>query len=153
MPSKQDVILIVVSNAQVGAQLANAPFAAHLQAKHVPDGSTARTRIAEGFISLVALDEDLPDAQGIDLAAEMIQQRPELPTILFGAQDSPELLKRALRNGVVGYLTLPLKPEEVLRAVRAVLRCTLPGGARKRPWLCSPNDSRGCKYRSMNWKR
>lgn len=121
MLSKQDVILIAVSNAQVGAQLEMKLRAALFQAEHVPDGSTVRTRIAEGNISLVALDEDLPDAHGIDLAAEITQQRPELPIILFGAQDSPELLKRALRSGVVDFLTPPLKAEEVLRAVRAAL--------------------------------
>lgn len=121
MPTKQDLILIAASNAQVGTLLERVLQAAGFHAVHVQDGSGVRGRVAAGNISLVVLDERLPDIQGIDLAVDLAQQFPGLPIILFGTQDSTDLLKRALRTGIVEFISPPLKTEEVLRAVRGAL--------------------------------
>jgi two-component system, OmpR family, phosphate regulon sensor histidine kinase PhoR len=124
MTIPQELILVAVTNPQVGALMERVLHAAGLEASLVQDGAGVLGRISSGEVTLVILEERLRDMQGIDLAEELSRRCPGLPVILFVLQDKPDLLKRALRAGIADYISPPLKTEEVLRAVRGALEQT-----------------------------
>src|SRR5690606_30835846 len=62
---------------------------------------------------------------------KLSRDHPEVPILLLVKKDSPELLKEALHLGVSDYLNLPLKSEEVLRAVET----NLTRSQRLREWM------------------
>jgi two-component system, OmpR family, phosphate regulon sensor histidine kinase PhoR len=121
MTNQQDLILVAVTNPQVGALMERVLHAAGFDASLVQDGAGVLGRVSSGGVTLIILEERLRDVQGIDLAFELSQRCPGLPIIFFVIQEKPDLLKRAMRAGVADYITPPLKTEEVLRAVRGVL--------------------------------
>jgi two-component system, OmpR family, phosphate regulon sensor histidine kinase PhoR len=124
MTIQQEQILVALTNPQVGALMERVLHAAGFEASLVQDGAGVLGQVTSGEITLVIVEERLRDIPGIDLAQELSQRCPGLPVILFVLQDKPELIKLALRAGVVDYITPPLKTEDVLRAVRGALDLT-----------------------------
>ena len=71
-------------------------------------------------IGVVIADLALPDSQGADTAAALVQAFPRVPVvILTGSQDDPELTGRILRMGVQDYL---VKGEFEARLLGRVVR-------------------------------
>jgi two-component system OmpR family response regulator len=78
---------------------------------------------------LVLLDVNLPGTNGFEILRKM-KQAPALkatPVIMTTAEATRESVMRGLVGGADGYLTKPLKSENLLKAVRTVLG--LPGVA------------------------
>ena len=74
--------------------------------------------------SLVLLDVNLPDGNGLDLCERLMADRKlELPPILFiSASDDLAIKVRGFAAGAVDYITKPLAGAEVLARVRTHLR-------------------------------
>ncbi len=72
--------------------------------------------------ALVIIADKFKDGTGLDFARSLSTSIPTLPIILFVSQDSPELLKSAMRLGITDYLCLPLRTEEILAAVQNSIR-------------------------------
>ncbi len=64
---------------------------------------------------LVLLDVELPDGPAIDAVAEIAD---EAAVVVISAHDHAELVRRALRDGALGYIRKDAEPAEVLRLVR-----------------------------------
>jgi len=71
--------------------------------------------------ALVVVGEKINDMSGWDFAADLLRRNPTMPIIWFVQHDSPELLKAAMRLGINEYLTMPLRTEDVTRAVKGTL--------------------------------
>jgi CheY-like chemotaxis protein len=72
---------------------------------------------------LVLLDVVLPDIDGFDVLLKM-RQHPALktvPVIMVTSKATREAVLTGLARGADGYLTKPVEPETLLKAVRAVL--------------------------------
>lgn len=77
----------------------------------------------------LTLDLQLPGRSGLEVLAEVKQLRPELPVMVFSADESPERVAGALQAGASSYLC-KTAPEQVLsEALRAAAarRLSLPG--------------------------
>jgi len=72
--------------------------------------STATTRP-----DLVLLDVDLPDGSGIDAVADTARLS---TVVMISAHDDPNLIRRAMQDGAVGYIRKDSDPVELLRLVR-----------------------------------
>ncbi len=82
-------------------------------------------KLIEGMApALVLLSERLVDGNGLSFAGKILEKFPAVPVLLFVTQDTPELLKAALRVGVTDYLCPPLHANEVLQAVQSALQRT-----------------------------
>jgi DNA-binding NarL/FixJ family response regulator len=67
----------------------------------------------------VTLDLQLPGRSGLDVLADVKQMRPDLPVMVFSADESPERVTEALQAGASSYL-VKTAPEQVLTdALRA----------------------------------
>lgn len=77
---------------------------------------------AEGMkFDVVVSDVHLPGLSGIDLAAFMLSQEPDLPVILITGDRDEALAKEALSKGPVNYLLKPFEAFEIEAAVKQAL--------------------------------
>lgn len=66
----------------------------------------------EGKPELVLMDIRLDEADGIDLAGQLLQER-RVPMIIVSAYSDQELIERAAAVGVYGYLVKPITVESL----------------------------------------
>lgn len=82
----------------------------------------ARRRIPEAKPDLVIVDISLAEGNGLDLIKDLAATLPDLPTLVLSTHDEKLYAERSLRAGARGYV-MKLRPtEQVLAAIRTVLR-------------------------------
>jgi len=79
----------------------------------------ARQAFGLGDFHLVILDQRLPDGNGLDLFAEMRQQRPQQTALMVTGHAEVRDAMRAVRDGLFDYLTKPFENLEALEATVA----------------------------------
>lgn len=79
----------------------------------------ARQVFGLGDFHLVILDQRLPDGNGLDLFAEMRQQRPQQTALMVTGHAEVRDAMRAVRDGLFDYLTKPFDNLEALEATVA----------------------------------
>lgn len=77
----------------------------------------------------LTLDLQLPGRSGMDVLTEVKQLRPELPVMVFSADESPERVTEALQAGASSYLFKSTSEQALAEALRAAAsrRLSLPG--------------------------
>lgn len=71
---------------------------------------------------VVLLDLALPDMSGLEVLQRLRERRPGLPILVVSMYPEDQLGERLLAAGAAGYLTKEAAPEELVRAIRRVLR-------------------------------
>lgn len=66
------------------------------------------------------IDLGLPDMPGDDLAAALLQLRPDLRVILTSGADGDESMARLKARGAVGFLEKPYQSRDVQRALTEI---------------------------------
>lgn len=89
------------------------------------DAAEAMAALARGpDIDLVLLDLQLPDADGLDVLASLRRDRPATAVVVLSGTRDPDIVRRALAGGAVGYI-----PKTETRDVMAsALALVLAGG-------------------------
>ncbi|MCC2674780.1 MAG: LuxR family transcriptional regulator [Ramlibacter sp.] len=67
----------------------------------------------------VTLDLQLPGRSGLDVLAEVKQMRPDLPVMVFSADENPERVTEALQAGATSYLFKSASEQVLTEALRA----------------------------------
>lgn len=104
------------------------------EARLVEDGNAALDALeleADDF-DLVLMDVNMPEMDGIEatkLFRVMALGQPHLPILALTADATPEAVKRCADAGMDGYVTKPVRPDELLRIVGQYARPPLPGRA------------------------
>jgi two-component system, NarL family, invasion response regulator UvrY len=70
----------------------------------------------------VVLDITMPGRSGLDLLKQLREERPNLPVLVLSVHPPEQYAVRVLRAGASGYLTKESAPEELLTAVRRIVR-------------------------------
>lgn len=83
------------------------------------DAADARQLVAALRPTVVTLDADLPDADGVALGQELRRAYPGLGVVLLAGADHG-LLPRALQAGLSAFVTKCAATEEILAAIRHV---------------------------------
>jgi DNA-binding NarL/FixJ family response regulator len=86
------------------------------------DGESALALAASAHPDLVVLDLSMPGGTGLDLAARLRAQLPEVRILILSVHDHPEYVLGAVRAGAQGYLRKDTSPAELREAIRAVAR-------------------------------
>lgn len=84
-------------------------------------GNRALSLVQASVPDMVVLDIHLPDMGGIELAAKLLENHPDLKILIFSGDREPSLVQQALKLGVRGYLTKDGDVEELRQAISAVL--------------------------------
>ena len=91
-------------------------------------------RVNESEWDVVLLDITLPDRSGLEALKDVKAMRPELPVLILSMHPEEQYAKQAIMNGASGYMTKECAAQEVVGAIRQVVRGgmytrePLPGG-------------------------
>jgi DNA-binding NarL/FixJ family response regulator len=86
------------------------------------DVRSAREAVETLRPDVVILEIALKEGYGIELLRELGDRRPEVRTLVFSTEDESGYATRALRAGALGYVTKREAGEEVMTALRRILR-------------------------------
>ncbi len=70
---------------------------------------------------MVMLDINLPGRSGLDVLSDLKERSPDLPVIMFTADDTAETAVKAMKIGADDYLTKPFSKEEMLIVIGKIL--------------------------------
>jgi two-component system alkaline phosphatase synthesis response regulator PhoP len=71
---------------------------------------------SRGF-SVAIIDLFLPDISGLQIIKKIHEQRLEIPIILITGQGTPRTFAEATRLGVIGILSKPFSPADILQLI------------------------------------
>ena len=86
----------------------------------VATGYEAIAAVARCAPEVVILDVAMPDLNGIDAAAMILERHPAMRTLILSMHSSIEHVHRAFAAGVRGYLLKESASSEVVAAVRSI---------------------------------
>jgi DNA-binding NtrC family response regulator len=72
-------------------------------------------------VSLVLLDLQLPDVQGLEMLDQIKAQRPETPVIILTAHDTLNNAIESIKRGAYHFISKPYAPEELLSLIEKAL--------------------------------
>ncbi|WP_437615126.1 response regulator [Erwinia sp. V71] len=87
-----------------------------------PDGSQVLERLRHHEVNLLLLDISMPGISGEDLINRITPQYPELRILVLSMYNEPQIARRVLNSGALGYITKDKPPEALLHAIRTVAR-------------------------------
>jgi putative two-component system response regulator len=81
------------------------------------NATEARARLSEGPFALALVDVMMPGESGLELAARMLADFPDLAVVMVTAVDDPTIAELALETGAYGYIVKPFSANDVLITV------------------------------------
>ncbi len=78
--------------------------------------------LRRGDIDVILLDIAMPDQSGVDALAAIRARAPDLPVLILSGFPEEHYATTLLRLGASGYLNKQGDPEEIVRAIRTVVR-------------------------------
>ncbi len=85
-------------------------------------GREALARISAGNYDLVLLDMRLPDADGLDLVADIRKRKPGLKVVIVTGYASIDTAVEAIKRGANDYMAKPFTPDELYTMTNRVLQ-------------------------------
>ncbi len=86
------------------------------------DFQQALTALDDAHPDVAIVDISLKDRSGIELIKEIRSRKPELPILVLSMHDESLHAERVLRAGAKGYIMKQEATEQVMNAIRRVLR-------------------------------
>jgi DNA-binding NarL/FixJ family response regulator len=71
---------------------------------------------------VIVLDITLPGRGGLDVLKEIKHERPNLPVLILSMHPEDQYAVRALKAGAAGYMTKESAPQDLIQAIRHILR-------------------------------
>jgi len=84
------------------------------------DGDRALSILQENPVDVVLLDLQMPGKSGIEVAAQIRKNRPDVKVLVLTTFSSLDLVVPALKAGASGYVLKDASPLELLAAIKAV---------------------------------
>jgi|TARA_B100000287_G_C20661706_1_gene790340 two-component system nitrate/nitrite response regulator NarL len=88
----------------------------------VSGGDEGIKSIEENLPDIVLLDLRMPNESGIDVLKKLREKNKSLPIVMLTTSDAEKDLIDALRNGASGYLLKDMEPDNLVVALRDVLK-------------------------------
>jgi DNA-binding NarL/FixJ family response regulator len=86
------------------------------------DGAEAVALAGTGDVDLAVLDVAMPRLTGLQAAAELTRQLPDLKVLILSMYDSEQYLFEALRAGASGYVLKSAADRDLVEACRSAIR-------------------------------
>jgi len=123
--SQPQTILVVEDEASIASFVALYLKNAGYAVRAVSTGTGAINQVAAEMPSLIILDLNLPDLDGIEICRR-IRKASEVPILMLTARDEDVDKIIGLEVGADDYLTKPFNPRELVARVKSVLRRATP---------------------------
>lgn len=78
-------------------------------------------KLRSGTWNLLLLDIAMSDKSSLNILPEIKTLHPKMPVLILSMYNDRQFIVQALRGGAAGYLTKENAPEELIRAIRAVM--------------------------------
>jgi len=111
---KGKTILIVEDNEANVNYLSDVVIASGAKSLTAMSGSQAIDLLNREKIDAVLLDIQLPDTNGLELISRIKEKIPNVPILVQSAYTPAEYIDKAIARGAYGYLTKPIKVNELL---------------------------------------
>ena len=85
-------------------------------------GKGALAAVKKEDWDIVILDINLPDRKGLEILRALKDEYPSLPIMILSLHPEEEYALRALKTGASAYLTKQTAPEELVAAIKQVLK-------------------------------
>jgi DNA-binding NarL/FixJ family response regulator len=85
-------------------------------------GSQTLSQLQQQNWDLLFLDINMPDRSGLDILRHVRSSHPETRVLVLSGYPERQYALNVLRAGAAGYIAKDCAPEELLKAVRAVLQ-------------------------------
>lgn len=86
------------------------------------DAVSALACVQREAVDLALVDIRMPGMDGVELQRRLSELEPHLPVVMITAYGSIKTAVEVLKRGAVDYLTKPVDPDELSRAVRRILQ-------------------------------
>jgi FixJ family two-component response regulator len=84
------------------------------------------------------LDAHMPHMSGLEVQRHLVEAGLEVPTIVYTADDAPEVEARYMTAGVAAYLRKPIAGDELLEAIERVMMQARPTAVDQGPTAAQP---------------
>src|SRR6059036_2161768 len=121
----QQTVLVVEDEASIASFVSLYLKNAGYGVRNATNGAEALAEVGKGELSLVVLDLNLPDIDGIEVCRR-IRQSSDLPILMLTARDEDVDKIIGLEVGADDYLTKPFNPRELVARVKSILRRATP---------------------------
>jgi DNA-binding response OmpR family regulator len=123
--SQPSTILVVEDEASIASFVALYLKNAGYTVRAVVTGGAALNHVAAEMPSMIILDLNLPDMDGIEICRR-IRKSSDVPILMLTARDEDVDKIIGLEVGADDYLTKPFNPRELVARVKSVLRRSTP---------------------------
>lgn len=89
------------------------------------NGQDALAFLLENRVDVILLDINLPDISGIDLCKLIKQQYADIHIVAISNYNERSMITKMLQNGATGYVLKNASAEEIIDAIRAVVKKTV----------------------------
>ena len=87
-----------------------------------PDGATALALVRSQRFDVVLMDINMVPRNGLEVLASLRAERPRLPVIMLSMYVEPQYARQALKARANAYLSKDVSHEELIRAIRHVVK-------------------------------
>ena len=116
------MVFVVDDDDAVRASILNLLAAEGFAARGFAAGAAFIGALRPDTAACLVCDMKMPELGGLEVAAEMARQGSGIPIIFMTGFGSIPMTVQAMKAGAIEFLTKPVAPEELLRAVRDGLR-------------------------------
>ena len=88
----------------------------------VSNGVDGLKAISDSEVDIILLDLRMPDVSGIEVLKNIREIKKSLPVVMLTTSDDEKDLIEALRNGASGYLLKDMEPDDLVVALKDVLK-------------------------------
>jgi DNA-binding NarL/FixJ family response regulator len=86
------------------------------------NGRDAEEIMRKGGIDVLLMDISMPHHSGVDALAAIKARAPDIPVLIFSGFAEEHYATTLLKQGASGYLNKDCDPEEIIKAIRTVIR-------------------------------
>jgi PAS domain S-box-containing protein len=120
--TKPTLILLALDKSNVLNLMERALRAVKYETAIAGDTKALSRLMQETSPALLLIGEEFDGHKGVDIASELLERFPTLPFLIYTEKAQPELLREILRIGVSGFLTPPLRTDDIVDIVESTLK-------------------------------
>ncbi|HVF24549.1 MAG TPA: ATP-binding protein [Anaerolineales bacterium] len=120
--AKRDLILLALEDSSITKMMDSVLHAVRYETAIATDTAALSRILQESNAALLLLGENFDGHDGLKISQELLERFPTLPILIYTQKPSVELTRGIFRLGLSGYISPPLKTDDIISAVENSLR-------------------------------